>query len=59
MGFDPVALELLLLVFGLLAVIGIFIGILRVMSNPVVTLVVVGILGWLAFFYALGVDKVQ
>ena len=54
---DPVAIEILLLVFGALAVVGIVIMVIRLMSIPVVVAGVVAILGWLAFFYQLGLDK--
>jgi hypothetical protein len=57
MGIDTSAVEILLLVFGLLAAVGIVIMIIRLMSMPIVVAAVVGITGWLAFFYALGLDK--
>ena len=57
MGIDASAVELLLLVFGALSVVGIAIMVIRLMSMPIVVAAVVGILGWLAFFYVLGLDK--
>ena len=51
--------EELLIIFGLLAIVGAAIMIIRVMSYPLVVAGVIGILGWLAFFYQLGLDKVQ
>ena len=49
--------EELIIVFGMLALIGTGIMIIRVMSYPLVVAAVLGILGWLAFFYQLGIDK--
>jgi hypothetical protein len=54
---DQTAISLLLLVFGSLGLVGIAIMVIRLMSMPVVVAAVVGITGWLAFFYALGLDK--
>jgi Flp pilus assembly protein TadB len=50
--------EELMIIFGLLAVVGVGIMVIRLMSMPIVVAAVVGILGWLAFFYQLGLDKV-
>lgn len=54
---DQTAISLLLLVFGSLGLVGIAIMVIRLMSMPVMVALVVGITGWLAFFYALGLDK--
>ena len=51
--------EELIIVFGLLAVVGVAIMVIRLMSMPLVVAGVIGILGWLAFFYQLGLDKTQ
>ena len=51
--------EELIIVFGLLAIVGVTIMIIRAMSYPLVVAGVVAILGWLGFFYQLGLDKVQ
>jgi Flp pilus assembly protein TadB len=50
--------EELMIIFGLLAVVGVGIMVIRLMSMPIVVAAVVGILGWLAFLNQLGLDKV-
>jgi len=51
--------EELFIIFGLLAVVGVGMLILRALTVPIVVAVVVGITGWLGFLYQLGLDKVQ
>jgi hypothetical protein len=55
---DTASLELLLTVFGLLTILGVSIMVIRMLTIPLVVAAVVAITGWLAFFYAIGVDKV-
>lgn len=51
--------EELFIIFGLLAVVGVGMLILRALTVPIVVAVIVGITGWLGFLYQLGLDKVQ
>jgi hypothetical protein len=57
-NMDTASLELLLTVFGLLTILGVSIMVIRMLTIPLVVAAVVAITGWLAFFYAIGVDKV-
>jgi uncharacterized membrane protein len=50
-------LEVVLVVFGLLTIVGVTIMVLRLLTMPIVVGAVVAITGWLAFFYSLGLDK--
>ena len=50
--------EELLIIFGILAVIGVGIMVVRALSYPLVVAAIVGLTGWLAFFYQYGLDKV-
>jgi len=56
---DQTVIANLLTVFGLLTIAGVIIMTIRLLTIPMVVGAVVAITGWLAFFYTLGLDKVQ